>query len=100
MSKAALWSATDAMRLELEPRGVHVVGVYVGYVDTGLSAGAAVVRSDPADVVRQVLDGIENGDVEILTDDLTRAVRPSLHQPIETRLAQFLPYRSRQPEKV
>jgi hypothetical protein len=48
-------------------------------------------KSDPADVVRQVLDGVEKGDVEILADDLTRAVRASLHQPVETRLAPFLP---------
>jgi len=32
--------------------------------------------------------------------DLTRAVRAGLHQPIETRLAQFLPYRSGQPEQA
>jgi hypothetical protein len=29
--------------------------------------------------------------VEILADDLTRAVRAGLHQPIETRLAQLFP---------
>jgi len=45
-------------------------------------------------VVRQVLDGVEKGATEIMADDLTRAVRASLNQPIETRLAQFLPYRS------
>ena len=93
VSKAALWSATDSMRLELGPRGVQVVGVYVAYVDTDMSAGADAAKSDPADVVRQVLDGVEKGDVEILADDLTRAVRAGLDQPIETRLAQFLPYR-------
>ena len=91
VSKAALWSATDSMRLELEPRGVQVVGVHVGYVDTDMSAGIDAAKSDPADVVRQVLDGVEKGDVEILADEFTRAVRASLHQPIETRLAPFLP---------
>ncbi len=38
VSKAALWSATDSMRNELAPRGVQVVGVYVGYVDTDMAA--------------------------------------------------------------
>ena len=33
VSKAAMWSATDSMRTELAPRGVQVVGVYVGLVD-------------------------------------------------------------------
>ena len=91
VSKSALWSATDSTRLELGPRGVQVVGVYVGYVDTDMSAGVDAAKSNPVDVVRQVLDGVEKGDVEIMADDKTRAVRAGLHQPIETRLAPFLP---------
>ncbi|WP_030438360.1 SDR family oxidoreductase [Actinoplanes subtropicus] len=96
VSKAALWSATDSMRLELAPRGVQVVGVYVAYVDTDLSARVDAPKTSPADVVRHVLDGVEKGDVEILADDLTRAVRANLHQPIDAQIAQFLPYRSGQ----
>jgi NAD(P)-dependent dehydrogenase (short-subunit alcohol dehydrogenase family) len=91
VSKAAVWSATDSMRLELGPRGVQVVGVHVGYVDTDMVASIDAAKSSPVDVVRQVLDGVEKGEVEILADDLTRAVRASLNQPIETRLAPFLP---------
>ena len=91
VSKAAVWSATDSMRTELGPRGVQVVGVHVGYVDTDMVASIDAAKSKPADVVRQVLDGVENGDVEILADDLTRAVRAGLDQPIGTRLAQLLP---------
>ena len=37
VSKAAMWSATDSMRTELGPRGVQVVGVYVGLVDTDMA---------------------------------------------------------------
>ena len=40
-SKAALWSATNSFRLELGPRGVHVVGVHMGYVDTAMAAHAS-----------------------------------------------------------
>ena len=29
-AKAALWSATNSLRLELAPRGVHVTGVHMG----------------------------------------------------------------------
>lgn len=36
----------------------------------------------------------ENGAVEIMADDLARSVCASLHQPIETQFAQFLPYRA------
>jgi hypothetical protein len=56
-----------------------------------MTASIDGAKSKPADVVRQVLDGVEKGDVEILADDFTRAVRAGLHQPIETRLAQLVP---------
>ena len=84
VSKAAVWSATDSMRLELGPRGVQVIGVHVGYVNTDMTASIDAAKSSPADVVQQVLDGAEKGDVEILADDITRAVRAGLNQPIET----------------
>ena len=91
ISKAALWSATDSMRLELGPRGVQVVGVYVGYVDTDMAAGVAAAKTSPSDVVRQVLDGIESGASEVLADTLAREVRANLNQPVGARYAPFLP---------
>ncbi len=91
VSKSALWSATDSMRLELGPRGVQVVGVYMGYVDTDMAAGVDAPKSTPAEVVRQVLDGIEAGALEVIADDMTRDVRGGLHQPAAARYAEFLP---------
>ena len=78
VSKAALWSATDSMRVELAPRGVQVVGVYVGLVDTDMASFADAPKSDPADVVRQVLDGVESGAQEVLADQMTRDARRQL----------------------
>lgn len=85
VSKAALWSATDSMRIELAPRGVQVVGVYVGLVDTDMASFSDSPKAAPQDVVRQVLDGIESGAVEVLADDLTRQVRAQLSTPISDR---------------
>ncbi|WP_428341190.1 SDR family oxidoreductase [Mycobacterium sp.] len=82
VSKAALWSATNSMRRELAPRGVQVVGVYVGLVDTDMASFAAdSPKSSPVDVVRQVLDGVESGADEVLADDMTRKVRAQLGTP-------------------
>ena len=86
VTKAAMWSATDSMRLELGSRGVQVVGVYVGLVDTDMASFADSGKSDPADVVRQVLDGIESGADEVLADDMTRGARADLNKPIRERL--------------
>ncbi|CAJ1580076.1 SDR family oxidoreductase [[Mycobacterium] wendilense] len=85
VSKAALWSATDSMRIELAPRGVQVVGVYVGLVDTDMGAFSDAPKTPPADVVRQVLDGLEAGADEVLADDLTRQVRAQLSTPLHER---------------
>lgn len=79
VSKAALWNATNAMRAELAPRGVQVIGVYVGLVDTDMAAFAPdSAKSRPADVIQQVLDGIESGANEVLADETTRKVRAKL----------------------
>jgi NAD(P)-dependent dehydrogenase (short-subunit alcohol dehydrogenase family) len=85
VSKAAMWNATDSMRTELAPRGVQVVGVYVGLVDTDMAKFTDYPKSDPADVIRQVLDGIESGDDEVLADEMTRDVRAQLGKSINAR---------------
>ena len=45
----------------------------------------------PSDVVRQVLDGVAAGALELIADDLTRDVRADLHQRVGARCAPFLP---------
>jgi NAD(P)-dependent dehydrogenase (short-subunit alcohol dehydrogenase family) len=47
VSKAAMRSATDSMRTELGPRGVRVVGVYVGLVNTDMAKFTDYPKSDP-----------------------------------------------------
>jgi NAD(P)-dependent dehydrogenase (short-subunit alcohol dehydrogenase family) len=89
VSKAALWSATDAMRFDLAPKGIQVVGVYMAYVDTDMTAGVEAPKTSPEEVVAQVLDGVEAGELEVLADQTTRDVRASLHLPVATRYAPF-----------
>ena len=77
-SKAALWSQTNSLRLDLKPRGIEVTGLHVGYVDTDMAAGVDAPKSTPEGVAAQALDGIESGAFEILADDLTRQVKAGL----------------------
>ncbi|PAZ12550.1 short-chain dehydrogenase [Streptomyces sp. SA15] len=77
-SKAALWSQTNSLRLELQPRGITVTGLHVGYVDTDLAAGVDAPKSDPRDVAALALDGVETGAYEILADDISRQVKAGL----------------------
>jgi NAD(P)-dependent dehydrogenase (short-subunit alcohol dehydrogenase family) len=69
------------MHLDLNPRGVQVVGVYMGYMDTDMTAGVDAPKTSPWDVVRQVLDGIEAGAAEILADQLAAMFAPPSTDP-------------------
>jgi NAD(P)-dependent dehydrogenase (short-subunit alcohol dehydrogenase family) len=82
-SKAALWAATNALRLELAPRGVHVVGVHMGFVDTPMAAYAAGPKLAPADLVSQIYDAVEADEYEVIGDAFTARVKAGLSAPIE-----------------
>lgn len=88
-TKAAFWSATNAVRLDLVPRGVHVVGVHVGWVDTPMAAGAAGPKTDPADVVARAYDALDDGTFEVLVDEVSRQARAALSAPIERMYPQL-----------
>ncbi|MEN8584164.1 SDR family oxidoreductase [Burkholderia sp. RS01] len=81
-AKAALWSATNSLRLELAPKGTHVVGVHVGYVDTAMAEHATGPKMQPADVVRLTFDAVEAGDYEVIADELTAGVKAALSGPV------------------
>ncbi|KNH15804.1 short-chain dehydrogenase [Arthrobacter sp. ZBG10] len=82
-TKAALWSATNSLRLELAPAGVQVVGVHVGYVDTAMAAHTDDAKADPAEVVHSVLDGLEAGAHEVLADQTSVQLKAGLSAPID-----------------
>ncbi|MER5881486.1 SDR family oxidoreductase [Streptomyces sp. NPDC060235] len=77
-SKAALWSQSNALRLELRPRGIKVTGLHVGYVDTDLTAGLDVPKVSAHSVAAEALDGIEADAHEVLADAVTRQVKAGL----------------------
>jgi len=78
IAKAAEWNMTNAVRLELAGRGVTVQGLHLGAADTDMMAGYDGPMTDPADVVRAALDGVERDATEVLVDDWTRMVKASL----------------------
>lgn len=81
-SKAALWSATNSLRLELAPQGTLVTGLHLGYADTPMTANVDAPKNDPADVVRDAYTGLEAGEYEILADQLSIDVKQGLAAPI------------------
>lgn len=81
-SKAAVWSATNSLRLELAPRGILVTGVHMGYVDTAMAAHTDDPKMTPADLVAAVFDGVEKDEFEIVADALSAQVKAGLAAPI------------------
>ncbi|MDA8033636.1 MAG: SDR family oxidoreductase [Actinomycetota bacterium] len=77
-SKAAQWSLTNGVRSELAPRGIHVVGVHVGFVDTDMASGVDAPKVTPASVVAQALDAAESGLPEVLADETARNLKEAL----------------------
>ncbi|WP_028801383.1 SDR family oxidoreductase [Streptomyces sp. 142MFCol3.1] len=77
-SKAALWSQTNTLRLELHERGIGVTGLHMGYVDTDMAAHVDAPKSGAHDIAALALDGVEAGAFEVLADDLTRQVKAGL----------------------
>jgi NAD(P)-dependent dehydrogenase (short-subunit alcohol dehydrogenase family) len=82
-SKAAIWSATNSLRVELEKQGTLVTGVHLAYTDTDMVSHVDAPKNSPRDVARQIVDGIERDDAEVLADDFTRHAKAALSGPVE-----------------
>jgi len=52
--------------------------VHPAFIDTDMTAGIDAPKTSPEEVVRQVLEGIEQGKEEILVDEVGRNVKASL----------------------
>jgi len=75
-SKAAEWSLTNSVRLELPD--TLVTGLYLSSTDTDMMAGWDIPKNDPADVVRQALDGLEADASEVIADEDTAVTKAAL----------------------
>jgi short-subunit dehydrogenase len=82
-SKAAMWSATNALRVQLRGQGTQVTGLLVGMVDTPMSEKWDVPKVSAASVVTQAYDGVVAGALEVLADEPTRDLKSRLSTPAE-----------------
>jgi NAD(P)-dependent dehydrogenase (short-subunit alcohol dehydrogenase family) len=82
-SKAAAWSLTNGVRLELHHQGTLVVAVHAGFIDTDMAALVDLPKDSPESVAQQVFDAVEAGQIEVLADERTRTVKASLSRDQE-----------------
>jgi len=69
-SKAALYSATQALRKELKNRGIRVHGVFPGPVDTDMTKDLQITKTSPVEVARAILEGLKRGVEDIYPDPM------------------------------
>lgn len=77
-SKAAGWSLTNGVRLELHHQGTLVVAVHAGFIDTDMAALVNAPKISPESVAQQVFDAVEASQAEVLADERTRTVKAGL----------------------
>ena len=74
VSKAAMWSATNALRLALRDQGTLVTAVHVGYLDTDMAATVTAPKIAPQVVADAILRAVAAGEHEVLV--AAAAARP------------------------
>jgi len=82
-TKAAYWSATNSLRMELTGQDTLVVGVHLGFTDTDMTKRVDAPKIAPSVVAVAALDGVEAGETEILVDDVSRHFKSVLSGPVE-----------------
>lgn len=82
-SKAALWSLTNSLRLEVVDQGIQVLGVHVGFVDTEMVATIDRPKIGPELVAEKVVEALVNGQDEVLVDAITQRAKAALPGPVE-----------------
>ncbi len=82
-SKAAGWSLTNGVRLELHHQGTLVVGVHAGFIDTDMAALVDQPKDSTESVAQQAFDAVEAGQAEVLCDERTRTIKAELSRDQE-----------------
>jgi len=83
-AKAAMWAATNSLRLSLAEQKTLVVAVHVGYMDTDMAASVTGPKTAPDVVARATLDAVEAHQPEVLADDVSEQVRAALSGPLSS----------------
>ena len=77
ISKAAAFSLTQSLRALLASRGVRVLAVLTGPVDTDMTAGFDIPKASAGSVARAIFDGVEAGEEDIFPDPMSQTLAGS-----------------------
>ncbi|MGI5414088.1 SDR family oxidoreductase [Streptomyces chartreusis] len=83
-AKAAQWSLTNALRVELAGQKTQVTALHMGRMDTDMIAHMEVEgAADPAEIAKIALAGVEEGRLEVVADAFTQQIKDGLSLGVE-----------------
>jgi NAD(P)-dependent dehydrogenase (short-subunit alcohol dehydrogenase family) len=91
-SKAALFSATQALRTELRTKNIAVHGIFPGPIDTDMAKGVEMAKTTPEQAAENILQGIQAGHPDIFPDPMSEQMAALWHQnpkKLEEQFANF-----------
>ncbi len=71
-SKAALFSASQGLRIDLAQRGIAVHTVNPGPIDTDMAKDLDMDKTSPEETARNIVAGLEAGEADIFPDEGSR----------------------------
>lgn len=80
VSKAALHSLTQVLRLTLQAQETHVAGIYPGPVDTDMAKDVPFEKTSPEVVADNILDALEAGQEDIFPDGMAQEMGAGYEQ--------------------
>jgi len=91
-SKAAAYSMTQSLRPELKKKGIDILAVLPGPIDTDMVKDLPMPKTSAADTAEGLLAGIERGDEEIFPDPMAQQMGDlwnKSHKEYERAFASF-----------
>jgi len=79
LSKAAVLSLTQSLRMLLARQGVRVHAVLTGPVDTDMVRALDIPKASPQSVAQGILDAVSKGEEDIFPDPLSAALADGWH---------------------
>lgn len=73
-AKAAAYSLSQALRVDLAKKGITVFSALPGGIDTEMVAKIDVPKTSPRDVAKGILEGVARGESEIYPDPGSRSL--------------------------
>lgn len=83
-SKSALHSILQALRAELNSKNIEVYEVLAGPIDTKMTKGQDMPKSQPKDIVSEIFAGIKTKTFEIYPDDFAKNIYQGLQENAKT----------------